>query len=160
LGQILGRNADAGVLNQDDSLVVTGLDQNGDAVARVGIFDGVVQNVDKHLAQTVGISLDGQDVHRFVVVQSDAFLTCTLGEHQHSVAQLSYQVELGQGQFQTSALQAAEIEQLLDHAGQSLALLDDDADALAGGLTVYRIVHQCFSPSLDGGEWSAQLVGH
>ena len=57
-------------------------------------------------------------------------------------------------------MQTAEIKKFLDHAGQSLAFFDDNADSLFGGFPIHRIVHQCFCPAFDGGERGSQFVGN
>ena len=96
----------------------------------VGVLQRVVDDVDEHLAQPVAVPLNrGHEVGLLV----DKALFLMLGallEHEHRLGEFRDQIHLVLDELHAAALDAAEIEQLLHHAGEAFGFSGDDPHPL------------------------------
>ena len=95
------------------------------------VFDGVIQNIDEHLPQTVRVGVDGDHLLRLGVVEQQPLLPDARLAEEHRIGQFCHQVQRAALHADASVLQAAEIQQLLHHIVQPPGLVVDDFQPLA-----------------------------
>ena len=159
--QLLRRDADAGIRHRDNGAAAYGGQRHRHGVPAVGVLDGVIQDIDKHLPQPVAVCINDDDALRLLVQQGLVFPSGPLSVHQHHIAQLRRQVHILAGKHHPPALDAGKVQKLLHHLRKPLRLPHDDLHALPPCFGVQVVVaQQRFAPAPYGGQRGAQLVGN
>ena len=123
------------------------------------MLGGVVEYVAEDLLHAFAVGDDGRQVVRALVAQLDALPAEDLAVGEDGVLQLGEQVGLLHAQGEAPVLHPGEVQQLLDHGGQTAGLLDDDVEAALRLLRIRAgIGGERFRPAVDGGERRAQLM--
>ena len=93
--QILRRDAAALIDDLDEGFVLALPDLDRDASAGGRILDGIVQNVDEHLPQAVGVGVDRDHLLRLRIGQQKALPLDARFTEKDSIRQLGHKVQGG-----------------------------------------------------------------
>ena len=120
----------------------------------------IVQNVQEHLAQPLGITGDlGNILVRIQIFQRDPLLGKAGAVHEHRILKFTADIGLLHVQGHSSILHPGKVQQLHDHLRQALCLAGDDLHALAG-ISVHGLIgQQRLGPAVDDRQGGTQLMG-
>ncbi|MCY1434361.1 hypothetical protein D9M71_504200 [compost metagenome] len=121
----------------------------------------VGNQVEQHLQQTVAIGQHRRHLSRQVEAELHALLLQQLAGGSQRVLDHLRQVERGAVPLGAARLELGQVQHLVDHPRQALALLDDDGDETRALRRLQlRIVVEDLGEGADRGQRRAQLVGH
>ena len=161
LGKVGSADAAAGVLHFDDDIVSLHPGRYRGGVAGIGVFEGVVNDIDEHLAQLAPVTEYRHKQVGLVIDEEHSLPLGTLGIHDDCFAEFRQHIHLALDQLHASGLHPGEVQQLLHHVREAFGLPHDDPHAGFQGGMVDILVHEHgFAPASDGGEGSAQFMGY
>ncbi len=158
-GELLLRYADAVVGYHDAASVIRVLDSEPHGTA-VGELERIAHEVEQDLQQARAVAVHPAR-HRRLYLQQQfiALLQRTVPQHLFAKAGRAPQVEGFAHQAQSSCLDAAEVEHIVDHHQQVVACFADVAE-VARGAFIAVLVHEQPGEAHDGIERCTDLVAH
>ena len=154
------RDAGAMVPDADHNHIVLTGNAGLDPLAVLAVLGGIVQNVQEHLAQALGIAGNLRNLLVIVqVFQGDAVLGKPASVHEYGIFKLAADVRLLHGKGHPAILEPGKVQQLHHHFRQPFGLRGNDLQALDRiGLQGF-IGKQSFAPAVDHRQRGAQLMG-
>gem|GEM_PF-6298323 len=160
VGELRLRDAVSVVAHGDMHALGVGGQGHVDPLPLAAVGHGIVEQIEKDLLEPLGVAGDQRDLGgRLAVVELNAGLLHQLAVGKERVLQLGRDVDQLDAEVEAAVLDARELQQLLDHAGQTLGFTGYDIDAAQGVALHGLVVGDGLGPACDGGQRRAQLVG-
>ena len=120
----------------------------------------VVQDVQEHLPQALGVAGDFRDLFVvFQVFQCNAVLGQAAAIHKDRILKFTPKIRHFYSQRHSAVLEPCKVQQLHDHFRQALGLRGNDLQPLSRIRVQFFICKQGLAPAVDNGEGGPQLVG-
>ena len=156
---MLLRDADAGILDVEQHLILHMLHLDKHLAAFQRVLDGVVDQVDEQLLDVVVVG-DDEGILALVHVQFDVLVLGALVEHQADIARALAQAQTLGGNADAAVFHRGQGQNVVDQAGETIGFHGNNVQEALGHLRVFnRAGLKGFDEAADRGQRRFQLMG-